>query len=136
MFQELKKELIASTTEAFKKLIRLGVKLGILVMGCWMLFGAFQIGIFVPTHILKMMDGSREESTGKIDMPSRAEIERAAETPSSAPSVQYQRARPVQRSVATRNVKQPDIRSELRNTRNVMGEVRRMGNALQNFVKV
>ena len=135
MFQELQKELIASATEGFKKLIRLGVKLGMFVIGCWMFIGAGHIGIIVPTHIVTMMGASKEAKTGQINVPSRAEIEMATQNQASEPTVQYENTRPIQQRVTARNVRQPDLRSELRDTRNVIGEARRMGSTLQNFVK-
>ncbi len=134
MFQEIKKELLANVTEGCKKLIRLGVKFVIFVLACWMTIGALAIGILVPLGVIQSVSTQKTVETTQISEPA---ISETVQTGPVVSRMNYANPAPLQTSVSVRrNVRQPDLRSQIRETRGTVSDIRNLGNSIESLVRL
>jgi hypothetical protein len=135
MWQEIKKELLTTVTEGSKKLIRLGAKLMIFVMACWITIGALVIGIVAPVSVFKSMSSPKEIGKIRIAEPVPDVAPKTVQSEPSVSMISYRQPRSIQPNLSIRtNLRKPDFRAEIRETRGVVSEIRRFGDGLKDFV--
>jgi len=137
MIEEMKKELQIVVTEASKKLIRLGSKLILFVIACWLFMGALAIGIVAPVSMFKVISSSKDVRQVRTAHTVPDLVQKTVRSEPTVSRISYNQPTPIQPSInIRRNIKQPDLRSEIRETRGVVSEMRRFGNGIADFVKV
>jgi len=138
MIQDLVREIKVNLANGSKKLIRLGSKLLILVVSCWFVFGAFVLGIGVPAYAMKMFKEPKalvNHTEWQETYPKESQKVPVYSVPVAARGIGNAGGKQV-RTVLRQNAPRPDLRSELRDTRHVVTEVRRMSEGFANFARI